>query len=265
MNKKILSLTLATSLIFSSMALTVNAAIIKEEGVKVPAVNGVDFTPQNDGFNPYKEATNSFDDGDVKYYLVTQDPNKANETSVTYQGKTYELASVKVVQPSEKWENLVFDNAGSGNAAKLLSSKSEATNYTIFFDDGTYFDEGGNNYAVLHKVNASFVGLSDVDVSKGEEPKVIFRRAISTADRSKNRMERYVIGKPNLYVENIAFDGQGIDMAAGSYGQALLKVGNGVESVDGLVLRDVVIYNVGGSTGTYNARNRALELYNAVG
>lgn len=86
-------------MVFVLMALLsatpVFAATTLQSGLAPLSMDPKVFTPQDvDG--PYVEATNSFHDGNPTYYLVTQDPNRAGITSVTFQGQTYPIAQVLV-------------------------------------------------------------------------------------------------------------------------------------------------------------------------
>lgn len=253
-----------TATIFLAMALLVCmipssafAATIQSEG-SAPVSEG-EFTPK-EASGKYVESNNSFNDGNPKYYLVTHDDSKAGDTKVTYRGTEYDLAGVAVVPEDFNFNNLVVTETG-GAKVKILAYNGP-TNITVFFDDGRYNDTLGTNYTAYHRENTSYVGLKDVDVSAGETPAVKLSRSTNPA----GYMERNILGKKNIYFENIIFDGKGINMAPKSRGEGLISINGG--SVDGFVFKDIIIENVGSSTGSVwssSNKNLALKFFNALG
>lgn len=78
-------------------------------------------------------------------------------------------------------------------------------------------------------------------------------------------MERYLLYHPNLYFENLIFDGKGCDMVPTEYrqggktvknrGEALIFInGTHNRAADGLVMRNIVIQNVGDGNHSNNGK-----------
>lgn len=228
-----------------------------------PVVDGTNFTPQRETKSNYVEAINSFDDGGAKYYLITQDSAKAGLTEVQYKGKTYQLESVQVKTENDDLSSVTFTNKNGSSAGNLFSA--EGANATVFIDDGIY---KFSIYTGLSGPNNSYVGLSDVDVSNGEEPKVILHKTKYPAtgwSAPYAGQERILLNGRNTYIENIAFDAQGRNMNPGwiekNRGDALIYV-YGADSSDSmnLVMKDIVIQNVG-EKPIANIKNKGLEIF----
>jgi len=180
----------------------VAASAIINNGGTPPAISGSQITVKLENSSSYVEPTNTFTDGTLNYYLVTQDPAKAGWTSLDYQGTTYPLTQVFV------GDNLTSMKIGG---VSLLTHNGPLVNATVFFDDGIYTDHDTTNYVGISQTNASYIGLNK---TAGGEPAVTLRRLPRSDSNAaiNNTMERYNIYSQNIYFENLIFDGQGYDM-----------------------------------------------------
>lgn len=241
-------------MVFVLMALLsatpVFAATTLQSGLAPLSMDPKVFTPQDvDG--PYVEATNSFHDGNPTYYLVTQDPNRAGITSVTFQGQTYPIAQVLV------GTNLT--NMKVGGETNGFVHPFSPGNRTFFFDDGTYHLSEHASYTHFSGENKSYVGLNRA----GGEPAVTITREPYPANSTatiRGMIERYNIMHKNVYFENIIFDGQnnellplggsgGIGKNRGEY-MFFLTGGADGYATDGFVMRGCIIQNVGADATT---------------
>ncbi len=217
----------------------IHASTTQKPG-KAPASNG-DFTPVHGA--DYVDATNTFTDGDPLYYLATHDPDKESLTEIEYNGKTYPLQGVAVVPDS-----FDFSTQEASDGAKIFAHNGPS-NITIFFDEGVYNDELTTHYTAFSRPNNSYVGLVNGTVTISRDP----RTSPGVVD---GLMERYLLYHKNLYFENLIFDGKNCDMVPVTYrdgssypknrGEALIFInGSHNRGADGLVMRNIVIQNVG--------------------
>jgi LPXTG-site transpeptidase (sortase) family protein len=249
----------------------VAASAIINNGGTPPAISGSQITVKLENSGSYREPTNTFTDGTLHYYLITQDPAKAGWTSLDFQGTTYPLAQVFV------GENLTSMKIGG---VSLLTHNGPLVNATVFFDDGIYTDNDSTNYVGISQTNASYIGLNK---TAGGEPAVTLRRLPRSDSNAaiNNTMERYNIYSQNIYFENLIFDGQGYDMYPtggsglsknrGEYMFYFAGDSGGVEGSAGFVMKDCILENVGASnedTGfdstKYN-KNLAMNFYKSGG
>lgn len=213
-----------------------------------PQISG-SFSVSVENAGSYVEPVNTFSDGTLAYYLVTQDPAKAVWTSVTYNGIDYPLTSVKVVADIDTIASIFTDNS------------------TIFFDSGTYTDGNANAYDRYSKENLSMVGLYK---DAAGEPTVILTKATRT-DSGKVAIERNVVAYPNIYYENLIFDGQNNNMLEyystkpnKNRGEFFFYFSGRIapwKGSAGFVMKDCIIQNVGNSTANDLNRNVAMNFY----
>lgn len=164
----------------------INADVLTTMGTKPNVANNV-YQVNKESYTP---ATNTYDDAyegtNPTYYLVTQDASKANATSVTFEGKTFDVTGrVSVVTSTTSLASLSSVwHAGSGNSP----------NRTVFVDAGTYNDDTG--YYQLSHPNFSIVGLDAAN-------KPIFIRKTTGNYKplftSYPITERHGFNKPNVY------------------------------------------------------------------
>ena len=206
--------------------------------LQVPAVTG-NFSVQSETSGSYIEPVNTFSDGTLYYYLVTQDPAKALWTSVTYEGVTYALKAV-YVQSDIKAIGSIF-----------------AANSTIFFDAGTYNDSDSTAYTRYSQDNLSLVGLyKDVN---GEPATKITKTA------ANNVIERNIVMNKNVYYENLVFDGQGknlVNTGRGQYFFYISGVAAPFHGSEGFVMKDCILQNIGASAVN---KNVAFNIYQSAG
>lgn len=267
MKKSALFLVLAVFLL--SLAFQASAALTTG-GTAQPDVSGNAYQVTEAVYTP---PTNTYDDpnpvtGKVPtYYFITQDPAKAGTTSITYQGKTFDVTGNVKVLPG-------FDPAGNTTSNPGLYSLRDGVYFspdaTYFFDDGNYRDDSG--YTQFSANNLSIVGLNPgaVTFTRANAP-VTFGAGVP-----QGVVERRQFTSPNIYVGNIIFDGAGRDMypVGGSAstgvprnrGEFAIHVGRGAAN---LVFENVTIQNVG-ATNTETAtfftqhlikKNAALHIY----
>ena len=272
---------------FSGMILTlvlasirpssVQAAVIYDTSLVQPAIAGTQITVKNEQTGDYLDPVNTYTDGTSSYYLITQDKSKSSFTSITYDGSTFPLTSVWV---------------GNDLHAMILSGKSifsnegPLANSTVFFDDGTYNDSDSTDYTGLSQTNLSLIGLNKQ--SNGEPAVKITRSPRSNANSHiNNTMERYIIAKQNIYLQNIIFDGQGYDMyptgnslsktdpnyISKSRGEYFFYFSGGTTGSDsaGFVMKDCILENIGADktdsgsdAGNFN-KNVAMNFYKSTG
>lgn len=252
----------ATAVLLVTVALmgnTVLAQTVEKTGIDAPSVSSTNFTPQRAVASNYVQATNTFSDGGAKYYLLTQDSNKSNTSSVDFKGTTYPIESVQVVTSATDLSTLNFLNANGSAAGKLFNSAG--TNATVFIDDGSYVF---SLYTGLSGKNNSYVGLKDVDVSAGQESGVILKKTNVSGSK-----ERILLTGRDTYIENITFDGESTNMTTtANRGEAFIFV-NGSNSNDSmnLVMRDIIVQNVGASNSPAfsSPKNKAIELFGVPG
>ncbi|MGL5439340.1 MAG: hypothetical protein ACRDA4_03010 [Filifactoraceae bacterium] len=102
--------------------------------VEPPKIEGNSFIARQEKDGEYKEAVNTFSDGDVEFFLITQDAAKSGLTEISYKGRTYNLSGVAVGRELDKMKAKATDTFPIANAN--YSSK----NRTFFIDDGEYID-----------------------------------------------------------------------------------------------------------------------------
>lgn len=235
-----------------------------DEGVLSPASMG-EFTPRPVDTDGYVEATNSFDDNVAGYYLVTHDQGKEGLKSIEYKGTTYPLAGV-LYQASESFS---FSGVSATDGAKILAFNGPS-NITVFFDDGKYNDSVPTNYTAFSRENNSYLGLNKD--ANGESTAIISKSAraeTTTNPDISGLIERNIIAHRNVYFENLKFDGQNRDMVPVSYkhnkktkkyrGEYFFNITGGHQTdaslgrqTDGLVMRDLVIENIGDTDESNN-------------
>jgi LPXTG-site transpeptidase (sortase) family protein len=249
----------------------VAASAIINNGGTPPAISSSQITTKLENSSSYLEPTNTFTDGTLNYYLVTQDPAKASWASLDYNGTTYPLTKVFV------GDNLTTMKIGS---QALFTHNGPLVNATLFFDDGIYTDHESQNYVGISQTNASYIGLNK---TAGGEPAVTLRRLPRSDSNAaiNNTMERYNIYSQNIYFENLIFDGQGYDMYPtggsglsknrGEYMFYFAGDSGGTEGSAGFVMKDCILENIGASnedTGfdstKYN-KNLAMNFYKSGG
>ena len=272
---------LLVALLALSFGLKTKAEIILQEGT--PTQSEGTFTPV-DTDNSYVEATNTFSDGNIKIFLVTQDANKQTAKTVTYKGATYNLTGVYYTAT----ESFNFSSAKVG--ADLIF----AANTTLFFDSGKYNDTDSTNYTGFSKENFSMVGLNKADETYNNQAIKVPATTITRNPRSgtgntavNNTMERNTIMHKNVYIENLIFDGQGKDMypvgrkgsaIPNSRGEFFFQIagnnGKTTDNADGFVFRESIIQNVGANIADplppwfgidYRNKNIAINAYQSTG
>lgn len=267
---KIISASLVFALLLGAIPLgTAAASAIVDQGVTAPAISGTQITVQAEQSGSYVEPVNTFTDGTVAYYLVTQDASKSGWTSLNYQGSDYPLTQVFV------GSNLTTMKIGS---QPIFTLNGPLVNSTVFFDDGIYTDNDSTNYVGISQTNASYIGLNKTPA--GEPTAILRRLPRSSSDAINNTMERYNIMSQNIYMENLIFDGQGYDMyptggssgISKSRGEYMFYFTGGNTGYDssGFVMRDCILENIGASNvdsgASYLAnKNLAMNFYRSAG
>ncbi len=226
---------------------------VPSEGAFTPAVNEAEYVAPD----------NSYDGDGIKYYLLTHDEAKRDLESISYDGKEFSLEGV-AVQPSSDIDfiNLEFPNR-DGTKIKLLNYAVPSRDYTIFFDDGLYNDINSTNYTSLSKENASYVGLNRDAL--GESMATLSKEPRSGTGNPNidDKMERWIFMNPEIYLENLKFDGKGKDMYPVGGGSGSSKVpknrgeyffvvtgGGKGAGCNHFVMRDVVLENIGNDNST---------------
>lgn len=253
MKKILISLVVMLFLVVSFIPSSVTASTLQQAGNAANS-NG-DFTPKHSV--GYVESTNTFEDGNVKYYLLTHDNEKASLKSVTYNGKEYPLESVTVVAEDDfNFNNLTLSNT-DGTFIKPFDINNGYNNFTLFFDDGIYNDTLSTNYVSFSHENASYIGLNKN--ADGEPMTTISRDPRSDSNvYIDDKMERYIFHRENIYLENLKFDGKGKDMypVGGGFGANKINKSRGEyfftitggdvdKGANGFVMRDVILENIG--------------------
>jgi|GEM_PF-2714830 len=211
----------------------------------------------------YVASSNSFNDkaggGTPSYYLVTQDPARALDTTLTLPREINGVPAGTVIPLA----GVDYRAATTGNstASTTLSidgamcpyaQMSWAPDSTFFYDDGTYILEG-NNYTRLSHENISHVGLNKD--ATGEPLAVIKKLAV--ADGGNTVMQRTQFFHTDIYVENLIFDGSNIRMRTGSAGEFFFMVTN---STQGFFAKDVILQNIGNSSAPATTKAVALNI-----
>lgn len=185
-----------------------------------------------DGDAAYVEPANSYNDGTVTYYLLTQDAAKSALTSVAYEGVDYPLAGVYV-----------------GTSLKTLLGNRVQANRTIFVDDGIY--QADQDYVGIDNANFSLVGLNK---QTNGEPTATLVRSYGTAAGTVDQ-HRFI--SANVYIGNVILDGAGKNMGTDtSRGLFAVVVSSAAPN---FVMKDVIIQNVGASNTAVSNRNVALQ------
>jgi LPXTG-site transpeptidase (sortase) family protein len=219
--------------------LPVQAAAIAANGSQ-PATSTA-FTVAREQPGDYADPVNTFSDGSPTYIFVSQVASKAGTTSVTYQGTVYPVTTI----------------ISNGNDLSTLSDASGRilrANMTIFFDAGTYNDPDSTNYYGFSQTNLSLVGLTPGTVTITRSPDV---------SGSTKTMERTGFQNANIYLENLIFDGGGINMVTTSRGQFFFYLAPGSA---GFVMKNCTIQNVGASNSILlSNKNVAMNFYQSSG
>jgi LPXTG-site transpeptidase (sortase) family protein len=232
---------LILALAFSSLQpLTAQAAVILNTSLVQPVISNT-FSVAQEQSGDYLEPTNSYNDGSPTYIFVTRDTAKAGTTSVTYDGTSYAVTTL----------------VSNGNDLSSLSDGSGRilrANVTIFFDAGVYNDPDSTNYYGFSKTNLSMVGLT--------AGTVIITRSPDVDSRGNKTMERTGFQNSNIYLENLIFDGNSINMVSGSRGEFFFFMAIGSTN---FVMKNCVIQNVGASSSGFTNKNVAINFYQSYG
>lgn len=249
---RLFALLLSAFLVAGMIPVSVIASVTVDDGTTSVTVTG-NFSTNDDADTSYVAATNTFSDGSPVYYLVTQDASKASLTSIDYKGVSYPLAGVVV---------------GSDiNAMKVTNAVGQlvsifAANTTIFFDSGVYNDSDSTAYTRFSQNNLSLVGL--YEDANGDPTASLTKTA-----RSDGAIERNIIMNPNVYYENLIFDGLNRNMTTiksrGEYFFFISGVSSPWNGTDGLVIKNCVIQNVGASNMAFSSKNVAINIYSSSG
>ncbi len=252
-NKKgLVSSILAMTIVFSLFSSTSFAYVdIDPLAVLVPPTVTGSFSVSKEASGSYVEPTNSFDDGNPTYYLITQDPAKASLKDITYNGTSYPLTSVCLTSDISKANDAI------------LGTSIFKENSTVFFDSGKYNDsDTGNMYYRFSRTNLSMIGLySDPN---GEPSTTITKSA-----RGDGMTERNVIASRNIYINNLIFDGQGENLVSKSRGETAFGISGGTSSdhsdSSGFVMKNCIIQNYGSSNSGSSNKNTAFNFYQSSG
>ncbi|MFV0479237.1 MAG: hypothetical protein ACK5LZ_01500 [Anaerorhabdus sp.] len=189
----------------------------------------------------------SFSDNVDSWYVVYPDVTSANSdgynagdvASVIYQGVTFDEVSVFIAN--------TFD--GAGGIDQII-----AENTTIFFAPGFYSVSAGNgNYGRIYKKNLSLIGL-DTSLHSGS---VRFDFGEMSGGHPRTLIQS------DFYSANITFDAMNRDMKSGSYGDYYIHIPAGLGEPNNIVFDNVIIQNVGKSSGFYGRKNVAINIVNA--
>jgi len=243
--RSILSVVLSMSFIVLAVMMllsTADAAVV---------VNDADGPRQLEGIFPQVAespvsvsggASNTYADGTLRYYLITQDASKAGQTEITYGGVQYPLQTV-----------YVGSDIGAATPASFF-----AANSTVFFDSGTYNDSDGTNTVRFSATNLSLVGISGASRTK------ITKNALSDGTDA-----RYIIAAKDVYLSGLTFDGAGRNMSTKTTGQYYFFISGGnppSDSSAGFVMKDCTIQNVGASNSLFGSnKNIAINIYASKG
>ena len=243
----LLSALLSVLFLISSVPAPVFAAVKVQEGGVAMASAGT-FSTSDDADSEYLDPVNTFSDGPVSYYLVTQEAAKSSLTSVDYQGNTYPLTAVVV--------------SSNLNDMKVNGVSIFAVDHTIFFDSGVYNDSEASEYTRLSVTNLSLVGL--YEDANGDPTASLTKKA-----RADNTVERYNIMHKNVYFENLIFDGLGRNMTSaknrGEYCFFITGAAAPWDNTDGFVMKNCVIQNVGASNMASTSKSVAINIYSSNG
>lgn len=217
---------------------------------------------------PYVEATNSFNDGNPAYHLITQDPNLTDGESVT---KTMTVNGVTGSYTMTVHRLPAYDSTQNNAANKGLGSLESqmAANTTWFVDAGTYRDDL-SYYPYDSRANVSLVGQD------GQKPVLVrapmkdgytgYPTANLITAGYGDSLLRHGFQGPKTYIQNLIFDGNGKDMlpvnissVSGSKnrGEYMISVHGGASD---LVLRDLEFQNLGVSDYTAKTANKNLAI-----
>lgn len=233
----------------------------------------------------YKEATNSYDDAapgiTLAYHFVTQDPSYTDGSTITktftINGKTASY-SVKVHRLDAY--NPALNNAGNPGLGSLISYKSatnDRSNTTWIIDSGTYRDDCDYTAIGTH-TNISIVGQDGSAPTLVRAPLKDYGSTYSAyvAKGFGESLLRHTFMAPNIYIQNLIFDGNNREMlpydpigtsGGRNRGEYLLSInapGAGSEGVTNLVMRDITVQNLGASaTANFGNKNVALNFYSS--
>jgi LPXTG-site transpeptidase (sortase) family protein len=220
--------------------IAVQAAVILDSSLVQPVIANT-FSVAQEQSGDYLEPTNSYNDGSPTYFFVTRDATKAGTANISYNGETFSVTTL--VSNGDDLSSLADSNG------KILRA-----NVTIFFDAGTYNDSDSTNYYGFSKTNLSLVGLT--------AGTVIISRSPDIDGKGVKTMERTGFQNSNIYLENLIFDGGGINMVAGSRGEFFFYMAIGSAN---FVMKNCVIQNVGASSSGLSNKNVAINFYQSYG
>ena len=278
MTTRILTIAITVAMLFSLMPMTAFAAPLIPVAHIVgnstpPAESAVEnFTVGAVGASDYVSPAYDFwEAGRDTFFFITGDPVRESEhgtiVTVTYQGMDFDAEVIYI--PRQDIAG-VGGSVGAPNVPLFEVSPLVATNNggapippgftgpTVDFQSGAtyFFDAGGfvdtDDFSVVNRFsvsNLSLVGLYK-DASNGE-PLTTFYKMPANATRGANVagfMARTVLNAPNIHIENIIWDGSGIDMvrqAQSSRGEYFWFISSAAAN---FVARDVILQNIGNRT-----------------
>lgn len=238
MKKRFAWTLLLTAVLLLSFSLSGLAAITTKTST-LPEVGSYQLNQSGE----WPEMPNSFDDAPenqtVTYHFVTMDETKKNTTEITYNDKNYSVTPHYLAP-------------GMG-ISSLKSGTYMPANSTWFFDDGKYIDDSGYTQFAYDSKNVSLVGLNTTStinpLNNKPEPAVTFvRKAADT----QNRAHRHILNTSDTFIKNIIFDGNNLNLRAGSFGETLFQV---TGTATNLVMEDVIIQNVGAQNYNFFGSN----------
>jgi len=290
--KRVLSLLLALCMLFALVPMAAMGAplvpsphIVGDETPPTESpVSG--FTVGFAGPGDYVAPVHEFwENGKNSFFFVTGDPARAGEhgtaVTVTYQGMDFN-ATVHYIPrqdisgigggagapsvPLFDVSPLVSPAVGPGNqsSAPVPFGFDDAhrirfeSNTVYFFDAGAFVDT--DDFSVVNRfnvANVAFVGLHR-DAATGEPLTTFYKTPAGTArggNFATGFMARNVLQSPNIHIENIIWDGSGIDMVRqggtlggqlqSSRGEYFWFISNNATN---FVARDVILQNIGSRT-----------------
>ncbi|MCL2680770.1 MAG: hypothetical protein FWF11_04820 [Coriobacteriia bacterium] len=196
--------------------------------------------------------------GRDSFFFVTGDPARAAEDgtviSVSYQGVNY--PATLLYSARQNFAATPTTSPVTAGVALMEVSPLPVfqNNATYFFDAGDFVDT--DDYSVVNRFagtaaqnSRSFVGLY-TDADSGE-PLTTFYKLPANETRpnaARGFMARTVFNAPNIHIENIIWDGSGIDMVRqgeSSRGEYYWFVSTNATN---FVVRDVIMQNIGART-----------------
>jgi len=249
-----------------------------------PAESPVEnFTVGFAGNGDYRSPINEFwqNGRNANIFFVTGDPNRASEhgltITVTYQNQNFDAEVIYISRI-----DIPGVGGGAGGAPSVpLFDVSPLPNFVnnsiYFFDEGNFVDT--DDFSVVNRFagtsgqnNRAFVGLYR---DANGEPLTTFYKVPAGLARGANIagfMARTVFNAPNIHIENIIWDGSGIDMvrnAQSSRGEYFWFISTNATD---FVVRDVILQNIGNRTtltlienlsGGNHRKNVAINIFTA--